>query len=58
MHTMALDQSALLELLDAVKTAHAGEVVRRALERVFQALMMRRRPRGSARSRTSGPRIG
>jgi putative transposase len=39
MHTMALDQSALLELLDALKTTDAGEVVRHALESVFQALI-------------------
>jgi DNA-binding NarL/FixJ family response regulator len=39
MHTMALDQSALLELLDALKAADAGEVVRHALESVFQALI-------------------
>ena len=36
---MALDQSALLELLDALKAAGAGEVVRHALESVFQALI-------------------
>jgi hypothetical protein len=39
MHTMALDQSALLELLDALKAADAGDVVRHALESVFQALI-------------------
>jgi putative transposase len=39
MHTMALDQSALLELLDALNAADAGDVVRQALERVFQALI-------------------
>jgi putative transposase len=39
MHTMALDQSALLELLDALKGAGADEVVRNALEAVFQALI-------------------
>jgi putative transposase len=39
MHTMALDQSALLELLDALKAADAGDVVRHALETVFQALI-------------------
>ena len=36
---MALDQSALLELLDALKAADAGDVVRHALENVFQALI-------------------
>ena len=35
MHTMALDQSALLELLDVLKAADAGDVVRRAVESVF-----------------------
>jgi putative transposase len=39
MHTMALDQSALLELLDALKAAGADDVVRRAVESVFQALI-------------------
>src|SRR5215472_8190264 len=39
MHTMTLDQSALLELLDALKAADAGGVVRSAVEAVFQALI-------------------
>jgi putative transposase len=39
MHTMALDQSALLELLETLRTADAEEVVRRAVEAVFQALI-------------------
>jgi putative transposase len=39
MHTMALDQSALLELLDALKAADADGVVRCAQESVFQALI-------------------
>jgi putative transposase len=39
MHTMALDQSALLELLDVLKAADAGDVVRNAVEAVFQALI-------------------
>jgi putative transposase len=39
MHTMALDQSALLELLEVLKAADAGDVVRRAVESVFQALI-------------------
>jgi putative transposase len=39
MHTMALDQSALLELLEALKVADADDVVRRAVESVFQALI-------------------
>jgi transposase-like protein len=36
---MALDQSALLELLDALKAADADGVVRHAVEAVFQALI-------------------
>jgi putative transposase len=39
MHTMALDQSALLELLEALKVADADDVVRRAVESVFEALI-------------------
>ncbi len=37
--TMALDQSALLELLEALKVADADGVARRAVESVFQALI-------------------
>ena len=36
---MAMDQSALLELLDALKAAGADDVVRSAVEAVFQALI-------------------
>jgi putative transposase len=36
---MALDQSALLELLEALKAADASDVVRQAVESVFQALI-------------------
>ena len=36
---MALDQSALLELLDALKAADADDVVRQSVEAVFQALI-------------------
>src|SRR5450631_3095278 len=39
MHTMALDQSALLELLEVLKASDADDVVRRAVESVFQALV-------------------
>jgi putative transposase len=38
-HTMTLDQSALLELLDVLKAVDAGDVVRNAVEAVFQALI-------------------
>jgi putative transposase len=39
MHTMALDQSALLELLDALKATESTDVVRQSLEAVLQALI-------------------
>jgi len=39
MHTMALNQSALLELLEALKDTGVDDVVRGALEAVFQALI-------------------
>ena len=46
---MALDQSALLELLEALKDTGADDVVRRALEAVFQALIEAEAARMSAR---------
>jgi hypothetical protein len=36
---MALDQSALLELLDALKTAEVDDRVRQAAETIYQALI-------------------
>ncbi|WP_444309111.1 transposase [Mycobacterium marinum] len=36
---MALDQSALLEVLDALRTADAGERINQACEVVYQALI-------------------
>ncbi len=36
---MALDQSALLELLDALSTADAGERITQAAETIYQALI-------------------
>ena len=36
---MALDQSALLELLESLKAADADDLVRRALQAVLQALI-------------------
>jgi putative transposase len=36
---MALDQSALLELLEALRVADADDVVRQAVESVFRALI-------------------
>jgi putative transposase len=38
-HTMALDQSALLELLEVLKAADADDVVRGGVESFFQALI-------------------
>lgn len=38
-HAMALDQSALLEVLDALKAADVGDRVRAAAETVYQALI-------------------
>src|SRR3954466_14584838 len=38
-HAMALDQSALLEVLDALKAADVGDRVRQAAETVYQALI-------------------
>ena len=36
---MALDQSALLEVLDALRNADAGDRVRQAAETIYQALI-------------------
>ncbi len=36
---MALDQSALLEVLDALRTADAGERITQAAETTYQALI-------------------
>ncbi|RFZ36305.1 Transposase, Mutator family [Mycobacterium marinum] len=36
---MALDQSALLEVLDALRTADAGERINQAAEIIYQALI-------------------
>jgi putative transposase len=38
-HAMALDQSALLEVLDALKAADVGDRVRAAAETIYQALI-------------------
>ena len=48
---MAMDQSALLELLDALKAGGADDVVRSAVEAVFQALID-----AEATARIGGPR--
>jgi putative transposase len=39
MHTMALDQSALLELLDVMRSADGGELMRRLLATMLQLLV-------------------
>ena len=39
MHTTTLDQSAVLELPDALKAPDAGDVIRSAVHAVFQALI-------------------
>jgi len=38
-HTMALDQSALLEVLDALKAAEVDDKIRQAAETIYQALI-------------------
>ena len=38
-HTMALDQSALLEVLEALKAAEVDDRIRQAAEKVYQALI-------------------
>jgi len=38
-HTMALDQSALLEVLEALKAAEVDDRIRRAAETIYQALI-------------------
>jgi putative transposase len=38
-HTMALDQSALLEVLDALKAADVDDKIRQAAETIYQALI-------------------
>ena len=38
-HTMALDQSALLEVLDALKAAEVDDKIRLAAETIYQALI-------------------
>jgi putative transposase len=58
MHTMALDQSALLELLDALKASDADGVVRRAVESVFQALIDAEATAASVPRRASARRRG
>jgi putative transposase len=42
---MALDQSALLEVLEALKAADVGDRVRTAAENIYQALIEASSPR-------------
>jgi hypothetical protein len=44
-HMMALDQSALLEVLEALKAADVGDRVRTAAETIYQALIEASSPR-------------
>jgi hypothetical protein len=53
---MALDQSALLEVLDALKVADVGDRVRAAAETVYQALIEAELTEVIALPRTSVPR--
>lgn len=39
LHTMALDQSALLEVLEALKAAEVDDRIRQAAETIYQALI-------------------
>jgi Transposase, Mutator family len=39
LHTMALDQSALLDVLEALKAAEVDDRVRQAAETIYQALI-------------------
>ena len=38
-HTMALDQSALLEVLEALKAAEVDDRIRQAAQTIYQALI-------------------
>ena len=57
LNAMALDDSALLELIEMLRTADGGELMRRLLGGIAaSAWSTPRRPRSSAPGRTSGPR--
>ena len=55
---MALDQSALLEVLDALRNADATDRIRQAAETIYQALIDAELTARSAPARTSGRRPG
>ena len=58
MHAMTLDQSALLEVLDALKAAEVDEEVRQAAETIYQALIEAELSAVIGAFRISGPRPG
>jgi len=53
---MALDQSALLELLGELKLTDVTDRIRSATETLYQELTTRKLPRSSALPRSNGPR--
>jgi len=55
-HRDALDQSALLEVLDALRNADAADRIKQAAETIYQALIDAELPRSSVRAPTSEPR--
>ena len=55
---MTLDQSALLEVLDALKVADVGDRVRQAAETMYQASIEAELTEGSAPPRLCAARIG
>ena len=52
---MALTDSALLEMIEMLRTADGGELMRLPIGGMFKPWSMRRRPATSARACTSGP---
>ena len=55
---MALDQSALLEVLDALRNADAADRIKQAAETIYQALIDAELSAVIGLARTSGPRHG
>ena len=53
---MALDKSALLELTEALSSADGGQLMRRLLHTILQALIDARRPSTLAPIHTNAPR--
>jgi len=54
---MALDDSALLEMIEMLRTADGGELMRRLLGGMLQAVVDAERPAMSVRLCTSAPRL-